>query len=116
MDNSNIFDDLNTEEKLDNTEKDINKDLDSINISFDDAYEFDTETGNYVKRDSSSGESDKIENTFKFDIEENLEETSLTTLKERRLLAAQTMFKKSIKVSLKSFLISLSLTFLNLFI
>lgn len=52
---------------------------------------------------------------------ENLEDldqecTALVTLKERRLLAAQTMFKKSIKVSIKSFLISLSLSFLNLFI
>ena len=47
----------------------------------------------------------------------NIEEcTSLVTLKERRLLAAQTMFKKSIKISIKSFLISLSLSFLNLFI
>lgn len=47
----------------------------------------------------------------------NIEEcTSLVVLKERRLLAAQTMFKKSIKVSIKSFLISLSLSFLNLFI
>lgn len=42
--------------------------------------------------------------------------TALVTLKERRLLAAQTMFKKSIKVSIKSFLISISLSFLNLFI
>lgn len=42
--------------------------------------------------------------------------TALVTLKERRLLGAQTMFKKSIKVSIKSFLISISLSFLNLFI
>ena len=42
--------------------------------------------------------------------------TALVTLKENRLLTAQTMFKKSIKVSIKSFLISLSLSFLNLFI
>ncbi|MGN1301776.1 MAG: hypothetical protein ACI4U9_04580 [Clostridia bacterium] len=49
--------------------------------------------------------------------ENNIEEcTSLVELKERRLLAAQTMFKKSIKISIKSFLISLSLSFLNLFI
>lgn len=47
----------------------------------------------------------------------NIEEcTSLTVLKERRLLSAQNMFKKSIKVSIKTFLISLSLSFLNLFI
>ena len=42
--------------------------------------------------------------------------TALVTVKERRLMAAQNMFKKSIKISLKSFLISLSLSFLNLFI
>ncbi len=42
--------------------------------------------------------------------------TALVTVKERRLMAAQTMFKKSIKISIKSFLISLSLSFLNLFI
>ena len=50
--------------------------------------------------------------------EENPSEecTALVTIKERRLMAAQTMFKKSIKVSIKSFLISLSLSFLNLFI
>lgn len=51
------------------------------------------------------------------DNQESLEEcTALVTLKERRLLTAQNMFKKSIKVSIKSFLISLSLSFLNLFI
>ena len=50
--------------------------------------------------------------------EENPSEecTALVTVSERRLMAAQTMFKKSIKVSIKSFLISLSLSFLNLFI
>ena len=50
--------------------------------------------------------------------EENPSEecTALVTVKERRLMAAQTMFKKSIKISIKSFLISLSLSFLNLFI
>lgn len=42
--------------------------------------------------------------------------TSLVVLKENRLFVAQKMFKKSIKVSIKSFLISLSLSFLNLFI
>lgn len=49
-------------------------------------------------------------------IEPDDETLSLVTLKERRLLTAQTMFKKSIKVSLKSFLISISISFLNLFI
>ena len=49
-------------------------------------------------------------------IEPDDETTALVTLKERRILAAQTMFKKSIRVSLKSFLISISISFLNLFI
>ena len=49
-------------------------------------------------------------------IQPDTETTALVTLKERRLLAAQTMFKKSIRVSLKSFLISISISFLNLFI
>lgn len=46
----------------------------------------------------------------------NTECTALVTLKERRLMSIQNAFKKSIRVSLKSFLISLSLSFLNLFI
>lgn len=41
--------------------------------------------------------------------------TALVDLKPRGLLVAQTMFKRSIKISIKSFLISLSLGFLNLF-
>lgn len=57
------------------------------------------------------------ENDAETESEASFEEcTALVTLKERRLLAAQTMFKKSIKVSIKSFLISISLSFLNLFI
>ena len=50
------------------------------------------------------------------DIEPDNETKDLISVKERRLLAAQNMFKKSIRISLKSFLISLSLSFLNLFI
>ena len=61
---------------------------------------------------SSIEEDINIEDEKK-DIEEC---TSLVVLKENRLFVAQKMFKKSIKVSIKSFLISLSLSFLNLFI
>lgn len=61
----------------------------------------------------SSTEEDININDENKDIEEC---TSLVVLKENRLFVAQTMFKKSIKVSIKSFLISLSLSFLNLFI
>lgn len=41
--------------------------------------------------------------------------TALVTIKPNSLWVAQTMFRKSIKISIKSFLISLSLGFLNLF-
>lgn len=57
------------------------------------------------------------EEDFNIDEKKDIEEcTSLVVQKEHRLLVAQNMFKKSIKVSIKSFLISLSLSFLNLFI
>ena len=46
---------------------------------------------------------------------EEVECTALVELKPHSLLVAQSMFKKSIKISIKSLLISLSLGFLNLF-
>ena len=63
--------------------------------------------------DNLSSFEDNIDIKKENDIEEC---TSLVVLKEHRLFVAQTMFKKSIRVSIKSFLISLSLSFLNLFI
>lgn len=42
--------------------------------------------------------------------------TALVVTKPNSLFVAQKMFKKSIKISIKSFLISLSLGFLNLFL
>ena len=63
--------------------------------------------------DELSSTKEDIDINVKNDIEEC---TSLVVLKENRLFVAQKMFKKSIKVSIKSFLISLSLSFLNLFI
>lgn len=64
-----------------------------------------------------TGETSSILEDIDINEKNDVEEcTSLVVLKERRLLNAQTMFKKSIKVSIKSFLISLSLSFLNLFI
>ena len=75
---------------------------------------------NLITEENNSEGTDEMSSTTEdINIEEgsNIEEcTSLVELKERRLLAAQTMFKKSIKISIKSFLISLSLSFLNLFI
>lgn len=72
-----------------------------------------TEDFNEQGTDELSSTEEDININEKKDIEEC---TSLVTLKENRLFVAQTMFKKSIKVSIKSFLISLSLSFLNLFI
>lgn len=46
---------------------------------------------------------------------EKIKCTALVTIKEHRLMTMQAMFKKSIRISLKTFLISLSLSFLNLF-
>lgn len=50
------------------------------------------------------------------DIEPDDKTKDLVSIKEKRFLTAQNAFKKSIKISIKSFLISLSLSFLNLFI
>jgi len=63
--------------------------------------------------------SENIDNTdlSNSDVEQSKEEvTALVVAKPNGLFVAQTMFKKSIKISIKSFLISLSLGFLNLFL
>ena len=55
-----------------------------------------------------------IENT---DTEEEKQEvTALVVTKPNSLFVTQHVFKKSVKISIKSFLISLSLGFLNLFL
>ena len=104
--------------KLNTNEENIDNELEPTNASFDDAYEWDTETGQYVKRAEFDETTDEvqIQEISEFKIEENNEVTSITTIRERRILTAQNMFKKSIRVSLKSFLIAISLSFLNLFI
>ena len=63
---------------------------------------------------------ENIYNINTLDLETNQKErqqevTALVVQKPNSLFVAQTMFKKSIKLSIKSFLISLSLGFLNLF-
>lgn len=66
--------------------------------------------------DSSVSDTQKSDNIDDETVE-NQEEicTALVEIKPHGLLVAQTMFKKSIRISIKSFLISLSLGFLNLF-
>ena len=115
MDINAIIDRLNTElEKLNNLKK---QSMDTStfftsNENFNDDFSF-----NNSESDSISFDNTNINNSNIYeDIEPDNETTSLVTIKERRLLAAQNMFKKSIRVSLKSFLISITLSFLNLFI
>lgn len=113
----------------------LNDELDKLNNSnnidtnsfFTNNEKFNDELNlNDIEKNNNDGNQEFYEEKFegKFqldlneyeDIEPDDKTKDLVSIKEKRLLAAQTMFKKSIKISLKSFLISLSLSFLNLFI
>lgn len=120
---------------------DINKLVDKLNAELDklnklnsvDTNSFFTDNENFnddvsveeTKTDTQEAEEfyeEEFTGTFELDINKyedikpDNETKDLISVRERRLLTAQTMFKKSIRISLKSFLISLSLSFLNLFI
>lgn len=71
-----------------------------------------------IDNDVNNPEENEIANdTTTENIEENKEEvTALVVVKPNSLFAIQPIFKKSIRISIKSFLISLSLGFLNLFL
>lgn len=125
MDINSIIDKLSNElDKLNNV-KNQNIDTNSFftdNEHFNDDFSFDdTKLPEKALKNSSfstpSSASDTIKSKSTYeDIEPDNETISLVTIKEQRLLTIQNMFKKSIRVSLKSFLISISLSFLNLFI
>lgn len=124
MDINAIIDKLNNElDKLNNLKKnsiDTNSFF-TTNENFNDDFSFnDSElpekASSEINTSISSDAINNIDSNYYKDIEPDNETTYLVTLKERRLLAAQNMFKKSIRVSLKSFLISITLSFLNLFI
>jgi len=123
MDINAIIDKLNNElDKLNNLKKqsiDTNSFF-TTNENFNDDFSFDdsepTEKVLDETNNISSDNTNIITSNIYEDIEPDNETTYLVTVKERRLLAAQDMFKKSIRVSLKSFLISITLSFLNLFI
>ena len=123
MDINAIIDRLNNElDKLNNLKKQ-SVDTSSFftsNENFNDDFSLDnlesTEKVLDETNNISSNDTNVIDSNIYKDIEPDNETTSLVTVKERRLLAAQDMFKKSIRVSLKSFLISITLSFLNLFI
>ena len=125
MDINSIIDRLNNElEKLNNIKNGNTIDTDSFftsdenfntDFSFDDTDIPDKAKDSVSKNSDINSDINKQEFEYT-DIEPDNETTSLMTVKERHLLNAQIMFKKSIRVSLKSFLISISLSFLNLFI
>lgn len=74
---------------------------------------------NNIAQNSQSDETMPESNINSNNIPEQNSQTECTALvvtKPNSLFVAQKMFKKSIKLSIKSFLISLSLGFLNLFI
>lgn len=76
------------------------------NISHNSLHEINNTSSQNVKSDINSFEN----------IEPNNIEKSLTVVSQNYLVVAQNMFKKTIKFSLKAFLLSISLSFLNLFI
>lgn len=94
-------------------EQETFEEISNYKLTFENNDDLITEEFDEQGTDELSSEEEDINITEKNDVEEC---TSLVVQKEHRLLVAQNMFKKSIKVSIKSFLISLSLSFLNLFI
>lgn len=76
------------------------------NISHNSLHEINNTSSQNIKSDINSFEN----------IEPNNIEKSLTVVSQNYLVVAQNMFKKTIKFSLKAFLLSISLSFLNLFI
>lgn len=119
MNINNLIDKLNNELERLNKLKESSSNINSFftdNINYnDDLFVEDIESTNEEKNILEIEKNINDLETY-FGIEPNTEETSLVVIKERPLITAQNMFKKSIRVSLKSFLISLSLSFLNLFI
>ena len=124
MDISNLIERLNNEldklNKLKNEEFNT-KDFFTTNEHFNDSPEeiskrihIHTKSPNTI--DNSSTEQLEIKTNDLQNIEPDNETKSLVVVKTNYLVTAQTMFKKTIKFSLKSFLISISLTFLNLFV
>ena len=122
MDINSIIDKLNNElDKLNNLKNGNNIDTNSFftnDENFNNDFSFDdTDIPDKAKNPAISNVDINNQNVDEYtNIEPDNETTSLVTIKERRLLNAQIMFKKSIRISLKSFLISISLSFLNLFI
>lgn len=122
MDLSNLIERLNNElDKLNKLKSDEfdTKDFFTTNEHFNDSpEEFNERLQNESLNttDNSSTIQSEIKTSVFQDIEPDNETKSLVLVKPSYLVTAQTMFKKTIKFSLKSFLISISLSFLNLFV
>ena len=117
MNINNLIERLNNElEKLNN----LKKESIDTNTFFTNADSFNDDFIPKTKTDLNSNDEHSnncsISVNSYAEIKPNSQTTSLVTVKETRLLAVQNMFKKSIHISLKSFLISISISFLNLFI
>lgn len=84
-------------------------------ISIDDIIDEQLDIANTVLENTEVTNEVSNNDTNSSIVETEEECTALVELKPHGLLVAQTMFRKSIKISIKSFLISLSLGFLNLF-
>ncbi len=89
--------------------------LNNNSISIDDIIDDQLDIENTVLENTEATNEVSNNDTNSSIVETEEECTALVELKPHGLLVAQTMFRKSIKISIKSFLISLSLGFLNLF-
>ena len=116
MDINSIIDKLNNElDKLNNIKSGNTVDTNSFftdNQNYNDDFSFDDTAIPKEEKDLN----DNLNLSDYSDIPPDDETVSLVKIKEHHLLSIQNIFKKSIRVSLKSFLISISLSFLNLFI
>lgn len=129
MNVSNLIDRLNAE--LDKLNKLKSNEIDTRNF-FTENEHFNDNPDDYFKslEENSKSNQEKqelIENNISLsdskitvsnyqNITPNNDEKSVVIAKPNYLAVAQNMFKKTIKFSLKSFLISISLSFLNLFV
>lgn len=122
MDIIKLIDRLNSElEKLDKLKK---SEIDTRSF-FTDNQHFNDTHEEYLKNISHNS-LHEINNTSSQNVKSNINsfeniepnniEKSLTVVSQNYLVVAQNMFKKTIKFSLKAFLLSISLSFLNLFI
>lgn len=118
MNISGVIDKLNNELDKLNKMKNGNVDTSSFftdNEHFNDDVPFEITNANPEITDQIINNTSNVAPHYP-DIEPNDKAKDLVIAKENRLISAEYVFKKSIKISLKAFLISISLSFLNLFI